>query len=107
DLVIGCGRASALVTRALRRQSRGRTRAVQILDPRRHRGDFDALVVPEHDRLDGNNVIACTGALNAIDDTWLASGRLAFPSFGALPPPRTAVLVGGPVRGFRLDSGYV
>lgn len=107
DFVIGCGRASALVTRGLRQQSGGRTRAIQILDPRRHRDDFDALVVPEHDAVRGDNVIACTGALTAIDDDWLAHGRAAFPAFGDLPTPRTAVLVGGPVRGFAMGAAYV
>jgi mitochondrial fission protein ELM1 len=107
DLVIGCGRAAALVTRALRRQSAGGTCAVQILDPRRHRDDFDALIVPAHDGLAGANVITCVGALNAIDDAWLERARAAFPALGDLPRPRTAILVGGPVRGFPLDRGYL
>jgi len=106
-LVIGCGRASALVTRAMRRQSGGATRAIQILDPRRHREDFDALVVPEHDALRADNVITCTGALNAIDDEWLTRGRAEFPELGSLPTPRTAVLIGGPIRGFVMDETYL
>jgi hypothetical protein len=107
DLVIGCGRAAALVTRRLRRLSEGRTRVVQILDPRRHRDDFDALVVPEHDGLGGANVVSCLGALNGIDDDWLARGRARFAEFVELPAPRTAVLIGGPVRGFDFDRRYL
>src|SRR3954464_15747059 len=34
DIAIGCGRRAALVTRALRAWSNGRTFTVQILDPR-------------------------------------------------------------------------
>ena len=107
ELAIGCGRAGALVVRALHSGSAGRTRTVQILDPRRHRGDFDVLVVPSHDRLQGDNVVACDGSLNSVDDAWLAQGRLRFPQFEALPSPRTAVLLGGPVRGVRFDHAHV
>ncbi len=107
DFAIGCGRAAALVTRAMRKQSGGATLAIQILDPRRHRGDFDALIVPEHDGVQGDNVITCIGALNAIDDAWLASGRAMFAPLGSLPGPRTAVLIGGPVRGFAMDRRYL
>lgn len=98
ELAIGCGRAAALFTLGLKRVSGGATRIVQILDPRRHRDRFDALVVPRHDRLAGENVVTCIGALNRVDDDWLAEGRARFPALGELPAPRTAVLIGGPTR---------
>lgn len=104
SLAIGCGRAAALFTRGLRRVSGGRTRAVQILDPRRHRDDFDAIIAPRHDDVVGDNIIATLGALNEIDDAWLAAGRAVFPELGELPAPRTALLVGGPARGAPLTS---
>jgi mitochondrial fission protein ELM1 len=106
-LAIGCGRAAAAIVAGLGRLSGGRSGTVQILDPRRRRSAFDVIVAPVHDRLDGDNVVACLGGLNAIDDAWLAAGRAAFPQLGALPAPRTAVLVGGPVRGLALDRRYL
>lgn len=106
-LVVGCGRAAALATAGIRRLSGGATRAVQILDPRRGRDRYDALVLPAHDGVDGDNVVTTLGALNEIDDAWLAAGRAAFPDLGALPSPRTAVLVGGPTRALRLDQAYL
>lgn len=107
DLAIGCGRAAAGVLIGLRRLSAGRTRVVQILDPRWRRASFDALVVPEHDEVTGDNVIVSTGGLHRIDDDWLDDGRRRFPAFAALPSPRTAVLIGGAVRGLPFDAGYV
>lgn len=106
-LAIGCGRAAALVALGLKRLSAGRTRAVQILDPRRLRGRFDALIVPRHDDLDGGNVLTTLGALNEVDDAWLARGRAAFARLAELPAPRTAVLVGGPTPASPLDPPYV
>ena len=106
-LVVGCGRAAALVTLGVKRLSGGATRIVQVLDPRKHRQHYDVLVVPEHDDLRGDNVVTTIGALNQIDDAWLAAGRESFPDFAELPSPRTAVLVGGPTRSMRLDGRYV
>ncbi|OAX60615.1 mitochondrial fission ELM1 family protein [Xanthomonas graminis] len=92
-LAIGCGRQAALATRLLR--ARG-SAVVQVLDPRLSPRHWDLVVVPEHDRLRGDNVLTLLGSLHPIDDAWLAAARAAFPRFGALPSPRTALLVGGP-----------
>jgi len=93
ELAIGCGRQAAGALRELRRRG---TRVVQILDPRLGPRHWDLLVVPEHDRLRGGNVLTLLGSLNPVNDDWLACGRAAFAAFSALPGPRTALLVGGP-----------
>lgn len=90
---LGCGRLPALATRLLRERG---TQVVQILHPRIDTRPWDLVIAPEHDGLEGTNVIACRGSLNAVDDTWLANARLRFSQLGALPSPRTAVLLGGP-----------
>ena len=106
DLAIGCGRQGALALRTLRRLSGGATRTVQILDPRSDPADFDLLLVPDHDALRGANVIVTRGALNPVDDPWLAQARRDWPAFGTLPGPRTAVLLGGSNRALQLDERY-
>jgi mitochondrial fission protein ELM1 len=78
---------------------------VQILDPRLPPQHWDVVVAPEHDGLHGDNVITLTGSLNPVDDAWLAAARSRFATLGALPSPRTAVLVGGPTRAVRIDRG--
>jgi mitochondrial fission protein ELM1 len=99
---IGCGRQAALATRLL---GGGDTRVVQVLDPRLAPRLWDLVVAPEHDGLHGDNVVTLTGSLNPVDDAWLAAARARFPALGALPSPRTAVLVGGPTRAVRIDRG--
>lgn len=93
SLAIGCGRQAALATRLLR--ARG-SAVVQVLDPRLSPRHWDVVVVPEHDRRRGDNVLTLLGSLHPIDDAWLAAARETFPQFSALPSPRTALLVGGP-----------
>ncbi|WP_082064948.1 mitochondrial fission ELM1 family protein [Xanthomonas sp. MUS 060] len=92
-LAIGCGRQAALATRLLR--TRG-SQVVQVLDPRLPTRHWDIVVVPQHDRLRGDNVLTLLGSLHPIDDGWLAQGRAAFPALGMLPSPRTGLLIGGP-----------
>ena len=62
DLWVAAGRRSAPYTAAMRTLSGGETFTVQILDPRSDPGDYDMVVVPEHDELDGPNVIRTVGS---------------------------------------------
>jgi len=94
-LAIGCGRQAA---GALRLLSQRGTRTVQILDPRIAPFYWDLLIVPEHDRLRGENVLTLSGSLNPVNDEWLNLSRTAFPQLTHLPSPRVAVLIGGPTR---------
>ena len=105
-IAIGCGRRAALLTRCLREWSARRCFTVQILDPRISAAHFDVVVAPRHDRLTGANVIETLGALNPIDDAWLEQGRNRFSAFGALPTPRTAVLIGASNASVTLDDAW-
>lgn len=106
DLAVGCGRQAALATRLLRAAGGGACRTVQILDPRIDPRRFDLIVAPEHDGLEGENVLTARGGLNAIDDDWLAQARERFAALGELPGPRLALLIGGPTRALALDRAY-
>jgi len=105
-IAIGCGRRAALVTRALRAWSAGKTFTVQILDPRIDTSAFDVVIAPQHDGIDGANVIRSIGALNPVDVRWLADARTRFARFAALPSPRTAVLIGATNRAQQLNESY-
>ncbi len=100
SLAIGCGRLAALATR----QARGAgARAIQILDPRIAASHWDLVIAPQHDALQGDNVITLLGSLNPVDPAWLAQARELAPELGDLPQPRTAVLIGGPTHATRFD----
>ena len=102
-LAIGCGRQAALATRLLREAG---ARVVQILDPHIDPRHWNAVVVPEHDRLRGPNVITMIGSLHDVDEGWLAQARAHYPQFGALHSPRTLLLLGGPIGGVPLDAAW-
>jgi mitochondrial fission protein ELM1 len=101
--VIGAGRRVAPVVAALRRLER--VAAVQILDPRMPAAAFDALVVPEHDRLAGANVLSSVGAVNRLTAQGIAAAAAGWAErFAGLPRPRLAVMVGGPSRSARFTA---
>ncbi len=105
ELVVGCGRRAAAVTAWLR-ATRG-CRSVQILDPRMDTRHWDLVIAPAHDKLTGANVLTTLGSLHAITPRLLAEAALRHADLTRLPAPRTALLLGGPLRGFKLDARYL
>jgi uncharacterized protein len=103
DLVIGCGRHSAMPALAIRRASGGRTFAAQIQDPRVGRGEFDLLFVPEHDRLRGPRAVVTRGAIHRVTPARLAAEARRFPTLAGLRRPILGVLIGGANRSYRLS----
>ncbi len=103
DILIGTGRQSIVPSVMCRRRSHGRTFTIQVQDPVVRAGLFDLVVVPEHDRLRGRNVLVTRGALNRVTSKRLerAATRHAAP-IAALPHPRVAVLIGGSNAAYQL-----
>jgi mitochondrial fission protein ELM1 len=102
DAVIGCGRLAAAPALAIRRASGGRCVAVQIQDPRVGHGEFDLMVVPEHDAYRGERVAVSLGAIHRVTPEKLAAERARFRQFETLPRPIVSVLIGGANRAYRL-----
>lgn len=105
DVLIASGRQSIAPALAARNGSRGRCFTVVIQDPQIAPANFAALVVPEHDRMSGPNILTTLGAVHRVTPQRLAAEAAAFgPAFEALPRPRIAVLVGGNNGVFTLDG---
>lgn len=102
ELVIGCGRNTAMPALAIRRASGGYTAAVQIQDPGIGAGEFDLSVVPEHDGLRGPQVVVTRGAIHRVTPSRLAAERRRFRALTAMPRPILSVLIGGTNRAYRL-----
>jgi mitochondrial fission protein ELM1 len=112
DLVIGAGRRIAPLVAALKKLHRVKT--VQILDPCMPLGNFDLVVVPEHDRahdrvhdrVAGQNLIATLGSIGRTTPEIVAAAAEPWRDrLAALPHPRLAVLLGGPSPSARFGGG--
>jgi mitochondrial fission protein ELM1 len=107
-ILIACGRLTAAPALAVRRASCGASFAIQIQDAKIAPRRFDLVVVPQHDRLRGANVVTTRGALNRVTPRRLAgaAARLA-PQLAHLPRPRVAVLIGGTGKAHRMTPRTV
>lgn len=100
-LVISAGRRSAPVALWLGRRG---VRTVHAMRPGFGAARFDLLVLGRHDRpRPAPNVIEIVGACHRVSAAVLARARVDWAELAALPSPRVAVLVGGPVRAEGLD----
>ena len=97
DIFIGCGRASVPFSLGMRVWSGGKTFVVQLQDPRVNPREFDVVIPPLHDGLEGQNVLPIVGACNRITPERLDDAVLQYQSANLedLPSPRFAVLIGG------------
>lgn len=101
ELVISAGRRAAPVSRWLR--ARG-ARTVHAMRPGPGARDFDLLVIGAHDApRPAANVMVVQGAAHRLTPGALAAAPAGFPELTALPSPRVALLLGGPVRAENME----
>ncbi len=106
-LVIAAGRRSAAVALWLQRQGARTGRGAKIVHcmrPGLGASRFDLLVIGRHDLPSpAPNLVAILGATHRMSPERLAAARAEFADFAALPSPRVALLMGGPVRREGMD----
>ena len=96
DILITCGRQSIPLSLTIKKANGDKTFTVHIQTPNCSAEKFDLVIVPEHDKLRGHNVLVCQGALGRITPERLkAAGEQFQPSVEGLSPPLVTVLVGG------------
>jgi mitochondrial fission protein ELM1 len=97
DIFIGCGRASIPLAMGMREWSNGKSFVVQLQDPRVNPREFDVVIPPMHDGLEGQNVLPIVGACNRITAERLDRAVSEYKSANLedLPAPRFAILIGG------------
>ena len=96
DIFIGCGRASVPFALSVRDWSNRKTFVVQLQDPRVNPREFDVVIPPIHDGLEGQNVLPIVGACHRVTPEKIDEAVLDFPTqLEDFPSPRFAVLIGG------------
>lgn len=108
-IAIGCGRQSIPFMRAIRKASAKengwRTITVQCQHPRVNPLSFDLVIPPEHDGLEGSNVLPLLGSPNRISPAALRKARADFAgTFEKLRAPRIGVLLGGNNKAYRFGA---
>lgn len=100
DVIVTCGRRSAIVGVAVKAAAGGAPVLAHVQDPLARPGRFDLIVAMEHDLVRGPNVVRVVTALHDMTLEKLATGRAAWEArLAPLPRPLVGVLLGGPTRG--------
>ena len=97
---IGCGRAAIPYLLQMKRLGWA-TKTIYVQDPRVNPSNFDLVVAPEHDRLQGTNVVSTLGSVHRITPEKLTNEASQFSKeLADLPRPHIAVLIGGRSKAF-------
>lgn len=94
-LWVAAGRRSAPYTAAVRAWSGQQTLSVQILDPKSDPNQFDLVVVPEHDALDGANVIRTIGSPTHFSEDMIEEAGQAFADLADERGKTAVIILGG------------
>jgi len=108
DILITCGRRMAGVSIALKARAQRRRiklTTIHLQDPRLSPNYFDILIVPQHDRVRGDNVIVTKAALNRLNQKSIAAAAAALPAnWRQAASPRVAILFGGDNRRYKISD---
>ena len=64
DVIISCGRKSVIPSIFIKKNSKKKVFNIHIQDPKVSLDNFDVVVAPQHDNLNGDNVITTKGAIH-------------------------------------------
>ena len=74
DLIISCGRKSVVPSIFLKRKN-SKIFTIHIQDPKVSFKNFDAIIAPEHDNLNGDNVYSSKGAIHYITESEIEKAK--------------------------------
>ena len=75
DIIISCGRKSVIPAIHLKKKSKKKVFNIHIQDPKVNLDHFDIIVAPEHDTLNGKNVITTKGAIHYLTENEIAENK--------------------------------
>ena len=107
SIIVTCGRRMAGISIALKTRAKrvgAEMTTIHLQDPRLDPACFDILIVPQHDRARGNNVIVTKAALNKVNKSNIATSATIVPQqWQKATSPRVAVMIGGDNRRYKIS----
>lgn len=94
DIVISVSRVSTALAVAIKKASGGKTFLIHLQKPQLSPNKFDLIIAPEHDQLEGPNVISTLGSLNNLSPEVLEEASKEIDT-NEVRKPLIGVLVGG------------
>ena len=105
DLIISCGRKSVIPSIHLKNCLKKKVINIHIQDPKVNFNNFDLIVAPEHDSIDGQNVINTKGAIHYLTESEIIKNKDYLNSFIKKDDRKIcALIMGGPTKYYDYSS---
>jgi uncharacterized protein len=105
DVIISCGRKSVIPSIHLKNSSNKKVFNIHIQDPKVDLSHFDFIVAPEHDSINGENVIRTKGAIHYLTENEINKNKDYLNSFIKKDERKIWTLVmGGPTKHYEYSS---
>lgn len=99
DVIISCGRKSVIPSIHLKNTANKKVFNIHIQDPKVSLNHFDFIVAPEHDAIEGENVISTKGAIHYLTENEISENKNYLNSFIKKDERKIwALIMGGPTK---------
>ena len=99
DVIISCGRKSVIPSIHLKNIANKKVFNIHIQDPKVNLNHFDFIVAPEHDGIEGQNVISTKGAIHYLTESEINENKDYLNSFIKKDERKIwALIMGGPTK---------
>ena len=99
DVIISCGRKSVVPSIHLKNTAKKKVFNIHIQDPKVDLNHFDFIVAPEHDGIEGQNVISTKGAIHYLTENEISENKDYLNSFIKKDERKIwALIIGGPTK---------
>jgi mitochondrial fission protein ELM1 len=99
DVIISCGRKSVIPSIHLKNTANKKVFNIHIQDPKVDLNHFDFIVAPEHDAIQGQNVISTKGAIHYLNENEISENKDYLNSFIKKDERKIWTLIlGGPTK---------
>ena len=103
NIVISCGRKSVIPSIYLKKKYQNQIMNIHIQDPKVSLKNFDLIVAPEHDGLQGKNVLQTKGAIHYLRDNELETNKNYLKS-KVKKEKLVTLIVGGPNKYYNYND---
>ena len=105
DLIISCGRKSVIPS-IIAKKKNPQIFTIHIQDPKVSFKNFDAIIAPEHDNLNGDNVYSSKGAIHYITETEIEKAK-PYLIKKINSQKVVSLILGGPNKYYKFDENQL
>ena len=107
DIVISCGRKSVVPSIYLKNKYKNKIMNIHIQDPKVSLDNFDYIVAPEHDDLQGKNVLTSKGAIHYLTNSELEENENYLKPRIDSQKKIVAFIIGGPTKYYDYEDKII